>query len=131
MSGVSTLISGVVILIYLCLRAWPDAKLSRLLLSSFGPRPKTGEWRSHFLRRVIPFALGWTSVFGVLWLAIPSVMNHFDLAFKSETERLVVLFFIGAGGVYCAWIALRSLLNLLFILAMKRDWCYDIVDPLQ
>ncbi len=129
MSGVTTLFSGAVILIYMCLRAWPDAILSRLLLSGFGPTPAAGEWRSRFLLRVILFALAWTGVFAALWFAIPTGMDHFNLAFKSETERLVVLFFVGAAGLYCVWTALRGLLNLLFILLTKRDWRYEGIEP--
>ena len=115
-------------LIYFCLNAWPDAYLSRVLTSSFGPTPLHGELRSHFLWRVAVYALGWFLVFSAIGAGTYWATTEYGLEFKYELEKLVYHFFLGRAVVLTMIVAIRSIVARLFLKITRRDYFYLVVD---
>ncbi len=124
MSSLSIILFVSIFFIYMCLNAWPEARISRFLLSSFGPSPEGGELRSHFLLRVMVYSFGWMTTFALVGLGSHWASSHFGLDFKSEIERLVYYFFVWAATLYAGWVSLRSLINVLFLKLTGHDWAY-------
>jgi hypothetical protein len=124
MSSLSIILSVSIFFIYMCLNAWPEAGISRFLLSSFGPSPEVGELRSHFLLRVMMYSFSWMTMFALVGVGSQWASSRFGLDFKSEIERLVYFFFVWAAAVYTGWVSLRSLINILFLKLTGRDWAY-------
>ena len=128
MSSLSAVISASIVLIYIGLNAWPDARISKLLLSSFGPSANNGEARSHFLARVAAYAFSWMTLFAAVGVGSYWATTHFGLEFESEVEKLIYFFFVWSAVVYTAWITVRSIINIGFLKITGRDWIYVLTD---
>lgn len=124
MSSLSIILSISIFFIYMCLNAWPEARISRFLLSSFGPSPEEGELRSRFLLRVMMYSFSWMTTFALVGVGSQWVSSRYGVEFKSEIERLVYFFFVWAAALYTGWVCLRSLINILFLKVAGRDWAY-------
>ena len=124
MSSLSIILSVSILFIYMCLNAWPEARISRFLLSSFGPSPRVGEFRSHFLLRVMKYSFSWMTTFALVGVGSQWASSRYGLDFKSEIERLVYFFFVWTAAVFTGWVSLRSLINILFLKLSGQDWAY-------
>ena len=111
--------------------AFPDAKVSRVLMMSFGPSPTHLETRSSFLMRQAAFAAVWLvfliAVSGAIFISVQQGL----LAFHSDAALAVVSFFLFIGIGMAAFSMVGAVLWAFVLRLFRIDWMYVLKNEPQ
>ena len=111
--------------------AFPDAKVSRVLLMSFGPSPMHLETRSSFLMRQSAYAAVWlvflTAVSGAMYISVQKGI----LVFHSDAALAIVSFFLFIGIGMAAFAMVGAVLWAIVLRLFRVDWMYVLENTQQ
>ena len=110
--------------------AYPDAKLSRILATSFGPSPIHLEARSNFLMRQAAFAAVWLMFLAAVGGLIYVSVREGYMVFHSETAFVVVSFMLSIGLGIAVIALIGAVVWALTLRFFRRDWTYNLENEL-
>ncbi|HNP37632.1 MAG TPA: hypothetical protein PKK10_17425 [Woeseiaceae bacterium] len=110
--------------------AFPDSRISRILLTWFGPSPMHFEPRSSFLIRQAAFAAVWLVFLAAIGGAIFLAVQEGYLVFYSQTAFIVVSFMLAIVLGIAALAMIGAFTWAITLRVFRRDWTYVLESEL-